>query len=392
MSTTEELDAIGIDRLRENGSLKWSVFPEAIGAFVAEMDFPAAPAVDAAIRDALDRGLTGYLPAAVRDRMADAAARWQRDRYGWEVPAERIRPVPDVLTALRTTIDFFTAPGSKIVLPTPAYMPFLTIPALHDREIIEVPMLVDGGRPVYDLDGIDRALADGGGLLILCNPYNPLGRVFERAELEAVAAVVERHGARVFSDEIHAPLVFAPHRHVPYASIGSGAAGHTITAVSASKAWNLPGLKAAQVILTNDADAEIWTRPEVAWAEHGTANLGVVATTAAFDDGRDWLAETLDYLDGNRRLLGELLAEHIPAMGYRAPEGTYIAWLDARDLGIDGSPAVFFREHAGVAMTDGAACGAAGEGHLRFILATPRPVIEQAVRQMAEALRERAAD
>ncbi|MDR2322999.1 MAG: aminotransferase class I/II-fold pyridoxal phosphate-dependent enzyme [Microbacterium sp.] len=391
MSTAEELDAIGIDRLREIGSLKWSVFPEAIGAFVAEMDFPPAPAIAAAMKNAIDDGLTGYLPAAVRTRMTEATARWQQDRYGWEVPAERIRPVPDVLTALRATIDFFTAPGSKIVLPTPAYMPFLTIPAMHDREIIEVPMLVEDGRHVYDLEGIDRAFADGGGLLILCNPYNPLGRVFERAELEAVAEVVARHGARVFSDEIHAPLVFAPHRHVPYASISAVTAGHTITAASASKAFNLPGLKAAQVILTNDADAETWARPEVAWAEHGTANLGVIATTAAFDDSREWLDGTLDYLDGNRRILGDLLAEHIPDMGYRAPEGTYIAWLDARGLGIDGSPAAFFREHAGVAMTDGVACGAAGEGYLRFILATPRPVIEQAVRQMAAALREHAA-
>ncbi|MBS1673112.1 MAG: aminotransferase class I/II-fold pyridoxal phosphate-dependent enzyme [Actinobacteria bacterium] len=391
MSTTEQLDMIGIDRLREIGSVKWSRFPHAIGAFVAEMDFPAAPAVAEAVKGAVDGGLTGYLPTAVSDRMAEAVSRWQCDRYGWDVPVERIRPVPDVLTALRSTIDFFTEPGSKIVLPTPAYMPFLTIPAMHDREIIEVPMLLDDGRYVYDLDGIDRALGDGGGLLILCNPYNPVGRVFERTELEAVAEVVERHGARVFSDEIHAPLVFAPHRHVPYASIGPEAAAHTITAASASKAWNLPGLKTALVILSNDADAETWTRPEVSWAEHGTANLGVVATTAAFDDGREWLAETLDYLDGSRRLLGELLAAHIPGMGYRAPEGTYIAWLDARGLGIDGSPADFFREHAGVAMTDGIACGAAGEGFLRFILATPRPIIEQAVTQMAQALRERTA-
>jgi len=391
MSTAQERDAIGIDRLREIGSVKWSVFPEAIGAFVAEMDFPPAPAIAAAMKDAIDDGLTGYLPAAVRTRMTEATARWQRERYGWDVPAERIKPVPDVLTVLRATIDFFTEPGSKIVLPTPAYMPFLTIPAMHDREIIEVPMLLEDGRHVFDLDGIDRAFADGGGLLILCNPYNPLGRVFDRTELEAVAEVVERHGARVFSDEIHAPLVFAPHRHVPYASISPATAGHTITAASASKAWNLPGLKAAAVILTNDADVEIWARPEVAWAEHGTANLGVIATTAAFDESREWLAGTLDYLDGNRRLLGELLAEDIPGMGYRAPEGTYIAWLDARGLGIEGSPAVFFREHAGVAMTDGIACGAAGEGYLRFILATPRPVIEQAVRQMAAALREHAA-
>ena len=391
MSTADELDAIGIERLREIGSVKWSVFPEAIGAFVAEMDFPPAPAIVGAMRGAIDDGLTGYLPAAVRTRMTEATARWQRERYGWDVPADRIRPVPDVLTALRATIDFFTEPGSKIVLPTPAYMPFLTIPAMHDREIIEVPMLVEDGRYVYDLDGIDRAFAQGAGLLILCNPYNPLGRVFERAELEAVAEIVDRHGARVFSDEIHAPLVFAPHRHLPYASLNTVTAGHTITAASASKAWNLPGLKAAQVILTNDADAETWARPEVAWAEHGTANLGVIATTAAFDDSREWLADTLDYLDGNRRLLGDLLAEHIPGIGYRAPEGTYIAWLDARDLGIDGSPADFFREQAGVAMTDGIACGAAGEGFLRFILATPRPVIEQAVLQMAAALREHAA-
>ncbi len=391
MSMAEERDAIGIDRLREIGSVKWSVFPEAIGAFVAEMDFPPAPAIADAMKRAIDDGLTGYLPAAVRTRMTEATARWQRDRYGWDVPAERIRPVPDVLTALRATIDFFTAPGSRIVLPTPAYMPFLTIPAMHDREIVEVPMLVEDGRHVYDLDGIDRALADGGGLLILCNPYNPLGRVFERAELERVAEVVDRHGARVFSDEIHAPLVFAPHRHVPYASISTATAEHTVTAASASKAWNLPVLKAATVILSNDADAETWARPEVAWAEHGTANLGVIATAAAFDDGREWLDETLDYLDGNRRLLGDLLAELIPGMGYRAPEGTYIAWLDARELGIDGSLALFFREHAGVAMTDGIACGAAGEGFLRFILATPRPIIEQAVRQMADALREQGA-
>jgi cystathionine beta-lyase len=386
MSMAQELDAIGIDRLREIGSVKWSIFPGTIGAFVAEMDFGVAPAIKSALDRAVDDGLLAYLPPTVATAMSEACARWQRDRYGWEVPAERVKPVPDVLTALRSTIDYFTEPGSKIVLPTPAYMPFLTIPAMHDREIIEVPMLIEDGRYVFDLDGIDRAFAAGGGLLILCNPYNPLGRVFTRAELEAVSEVVARHDARVFSDEIHAPLVFAPHVHVPYASISEEAAGHTITAASASKAWNLPGLKAAQVILTNDADAEVWARPEVAWAEHGASTLGVIANTAAFDDSREWLDETREYLDGNRALLGELLAEHIPGMGYTPPEGTYIAWLDARSLGIEGSPADFFREQAGVALTDGIACGAAGEGFLRFILATPRPIIAQAVRQMAAAL------
>jgi cystathionine beta-lyase len=385
MSTSSDFDAITIDQLRASGSYKWSTYPEAIGAFIAEMDFGVAPEISSALTRSVE-ALVGYPTPELVSAMSAATARWLRDEYSWDVPPERIRPVGDVLIAMRATIDHFTAPGSKIVLPTPAYMPFLKIPPMHDREIVEVPLLLEDGRYVFDLDGLDRAFADGGGMLILCNPYNPVGRVFTREELLAVSEIVERHGGRVFADEIHAPLVFAPHRHIPYASIGQAAAGHTITSTSASKAWNLPGLKTAQVILSNDADAATWATPVVTRNELLASNPGIIATTAAYDDARDWLADTHAYLDGNRTLLGELLAEHIPAIGYTPAEGSYIAWLDARGLGIEGSPADFFREEAGVALTDGVACGAAGEGFLRFILATPRPIIEQAVRQMAAAL------
>lgn len=385
MSTSSDFDAITIDQLRASGSYKWSTYPEAIGAFIAEMDFGVAPEISSALTRSVE-ALVGYPTPELVSAMSAATARWLRDEYSWDVPPERIRPVGDVLIAMRATIDHFTAPGSKIVLPTPAYMPFLKIPPMHDREIVEVPLLLEDGRYVFDLDGLDRAFADGGGMLILCNPYNPVGRVFTREELLAVSEIVERHGGRVFADEIHAPLVFAPHRHIPYASIGQAAAGHTITSTSASKAWNLPGLKTAQVILSNDADAATWATPVVTRNELLASNPGIIANTAAYDDARDWLADTHAYLDGNRTLLGELLAEHIPAIGYTPAEGSYIAWLDARGLGIEGSPADFFREEAGVALTDGVACGAAGEGFLRFILATPRPIIEQAVRQMAAAL------
>jgi cystathionine beta-lyase len=385
MSTSSDFDAITIDQLRASGSYKWSTYPEAIGAFIAEMDFGVAPEISSALTRSVE-ALVGYPTPELVSAMSAATARWLRDEYSWDVLPERIRPVGDVLIAMRATIDHFTAPGSKIVLPTPAYMPFLKIPPMHDREIVEVPLLLEDGRYVFDLDGLDRAFADGGGMLILCNPYNPVGRVFTREELLAVSEIVERHGGRVFADEIHAPLVFAPHRHIPYASIGQAAAGHTITSTSASKAWNLPGLKTAQVILSNDADAATWATPVVTRNELLASNPGIIANTAAYDDARDWLADTHAYLDGNRTLLGELLAEHIPAIGYTPAEGSYIAWLDARGLGIEGSPADFFREEAGVALTDGIACGAAGEGFLRFILATPRPIIEQAVRQMAAAL------
>lgn len=385
MSTSSDFDAITIDQLRASGSYKWSTYPEAIGAFIAEMDFGVAPEISSALTRSVE-ALVGYPTPELVSAMSAATARWLRDEYSWDVPPERIRPVGDVLIAMRATIDHFTAPRSKIVLPTPAYMPFLKIPPMHDREIVEVPLLLEDGRYVFDLDGLDRAFADGGGMLILCNPYNPVGRVFTREELLAVSEIVERHGGRVFADEIHAPLVFAPHRHIPYASISQATAGHTITSTSASKAWNLPGLKTAQVILSNDADAATWATPVVTRNELLASNPGIIANTAAYDDARDWLADTHAYLDGNRTLLGELLAEHIPAIGYTPAEGSYIAWLDARGLGIEGSPADFFREEAGVALTDGIACGAAGEGFLRFILATPRPIIEQAVRQMAAAL------
>lgn len=389
MSSAETWDALSAEHLRAAGGLKWTMFPDTIGAFVAEMDFGVAPAITRRLHDAVHAGLFGYMPTALAETAKNACARWQQDRYGWDVRPDRVHNVGDVLSALAATIDHFSAPGSKIVLPTPAYMPFLSVPAMHDREIIEVPMLVNDGRYEFDLDGIDRAFAAGGGLLILCNPYNPVGRVFTRAELVAVSEIVAAHGARVFSDEIHAPIVFAPSVHVPYASISEAAAAHTITAASASKAWNLPGLKAAQVILTSDADAATWARPEVSWTEHGASNLGAIAQAAAYDESRDWLAEVNTYLDGNRRALGDLLAEHIPDMHYRMPEGTYIAWLDARELGIDGPPAEFFRERAGVALTDGADCGSPGVGFLRFVFATPRHVIETAVRKMADALSRR---
>jgi len=189
----------------------------------------------------------------------------------------------------------------------------------------------------------------------------------------------------VFSDEIHAPLVYDGHRHVPYASISDITAGHTVTAVSASKAWNLPGLKCAQLVLSNDADAETWSRVGTTW-EHGASNPGVVANIAAYDHGERWLGQVLAYLDENRRLLGELLAGRIPEIRYRAPEGTYLAWFDCRALGIGDHPGDWFLAKAKVALTDGPACGAVGAGFARYNFATPRRVLEETVDRMAAAL------
>ena len=388
MSLASGFDAIDVDHLRRIGGLKWSMFPGAVGAFVAEMDFGVAPGISRALHAAVDQGLFGYLPDAVSNEMSAATSDWLRDSYGWAVPASDIHPIADVIHALELAMQHFSRPDAAVIVPTPAYMPFLSVPPAAGREVVQVPMTVADGRYTLDLDGIDAAFRAGASLLILCNPYNPVGRVFSRDELLAVSEVVERHGGRVFSDEIHAPMVYAPNVHVPYASVSDAAAAHTVTATSASKAWNLPGLKTAQIILTNDGDREIWERIGM-MASHGASNLGVIANTAAYRDDRAWLAEVVEYLDGNRRFLGEALAAQIPEIAYREPEGTYIGWLDARALDLGAQPADFFREKAGIALTDGSATGLVGVGFLRFVFATPRPIIAQAVDRMAEALARR---
>jgi cysteine-S-conjugate beta-lyase len=395
-SFAETIDRTTEEELRARGSLKWAVGgPGVIGAFVAEMDFGVAPPIAAALRDVIERGDLGYLSERAESAMAAACAAWQLDRYGWNVDPVRVRPLPDVITALAAAINVFSRPGSPVIVPTPAYMPFLILPAALGREIIQVPMAVDGSRHVLDLDGIDAAFKRGGHLLVLCNPCNPVGRVYDAAELAAVTDVVDANGGRVFADEIHAPLIYPGGKHVPYASLSDAAAGHTVTGTAASKGWNLPGLKCAQLILCNDADAARWEQ-HGRWYSHGASTPGVQASTAAYTEGGPWLDDVVAYLDHNRALLAGLLAEHLPEVGYRPPEGTYLSWLDCRPLltGQAGRPPVvpagetaaeYFLTRARVMLTDGAACGDAGRGHVRLNIATPGPILREIVRRLGEA-------
>ena len=268
--------------LRARGSLKWSATaPGMIGAWVAEMDLPLAPAITAALQAAVAQGMTGYLPAALDTAVGEAAARWQAG-YGWQIEPADVHPVASVVDALRITMDHLLAPSAPVVLPTPAYMPFLTVPEMHGRKLFTVPMRLAGDRYSLDLDAIAEVLTPGA-LFILTNPHNPTGRVFAAAELLALAEVVETAGAMVFADEIHAPLVFPGHTHRPYAGLSDITAGHTITGTSASKGWNVAGLGCAQLILSSDVTRETWTGIDpVAW--YGATPLGAVATIAAYTD------------------------------------------------------------------------------------------------------------
>jgi cystathionine beta-lyase len=399
-SFAEAADRTTIDDLRGRGSLKWTRGgPGTLGAFVAEMDFGTAPVVEAALREAMERQEYGYLSDHASADLSQACADWQRAAYGWAADPARIWPIADVFQALVAAIRVFSRPGSAVILPTPAYMPFVALPGQLGREAIQVPMVPGpDGRPALDTDGIDAAFRAGGHLLVLINPSNPAGRVYSAAELSAVADVVERRGGRVFADEIHAPLVYPDGHHVPYASVSAAAAGHAITAVSASKAWNLPGLKCAQLILSSEADVATWAGHWPLY-EHGASTPGVRASVAAYRAGKDWLADVVAYLDGSRHLLADLVAEHLPGVGYTPPEGTYLAWLDCRALALGpalpparlhtkprSDPEEFFKSRAGVLATDGALCGEAGRGFLRLNFATPRPVLTEMIRRMGKAL------
>ena len=363
--------------LRGRGSLKWSgTAPGVIGAWVAESDLPLAPAITGALQAAVTQGLTGYLPAYLDAEVGTATAQWQAG-YGWQIDPADVHPVASVVSGLRIVLDHFVKAGAPVVLPTPAYMPFLTLPALDGRELITVPLRLAGDRYSLDLPAIAAALQPGA-LFLLTNPHNPTGRVFTEDELLALADVVENAGAIVFADEIHAPLVFPGHVHRPYAALTAETARHAITGTSASKGWNIAGLSCAQLILSSDGHRDRWTGIDpVAW--YGATPLGAVATVAAYTAGGEHLGAVVDYLRAGRDLFVAELARSLPSARLLPLEGTYLGWLDLRETGCDPADVA---ELARVRGVDGRLCGT--PGFLRLNLALPHHlVVEMAARLAA---------
>jgi len=384
----QAIDATTTAMLRDRRSAKWAAAgPDGFGAGLAEMDFGAAPPIIDALASLSADAAFGYLPPRMAEELAAACAEFEQRRYGWNIDPELIRPVPDVIRALEIAISHFSRPGSPVIMPTPAYMPFLIVPGFLGRDIIHVPMCDDAGFFTLDLDAVGDAFRAGGHLLVFCSPYNPLGRVFTAGEMKQLTDVVDRHGGLVFADEVHAPLVYRGMRHIPYASTSDTAASHTLTATSASKAWNLPGLKCAQVILTSESDRQRWDELGH-FATRGASNPGVAANVAAFRHGEPWLDEVLGYLDESRHLLGDLLAARLPKVRYRPPDGTYLAWLDCTAMGLAASPGELIGDRAKVTVIDGPAFGPGGEGSVRFNFATPQPVLAEMVEHIAAALTE----
>jgi cysteine-S-conjugate beta-lyase len=372
------LRALDLDAVRTRPGVKWQHCGAALAAWVADMDFPIAPA----IREALVQLATtdvGYPhwtgPRGRPSPAADAFAERMEERYAWTPRADRIHELDDVVQGVRVAVHHLTQPGDGIVLHTPAYYPFLHTLTDMRRRLVRVPW-------PFDHDELDARLAhESARLLILCHPQNPTGHVFGRAELERIAEIALRHDLVVVSDEIHADLVHDPHVHVPFESLGDEVSARTVTVTSPSKAFNLAGLRWAALHAGNDAlQVALDALPD-----HylGSPNvMGVAATVAAWRQSAAWLDDVRAVLDENRHRLVELLATHLPAVRYTPPDATYLAWLDCRALGLGGDPAQTFLAR-GVELSSGPRFGEEGRGHARLNFATSPPILEQIVRAMA---------
>ncbi len=355
-------------------SAKWAAYPpDVLPAWVAEMDFPLAEPVKAALHAAIERDDTGYLGSdllGVPDALADFAAR----RLNWELDPEQVVVATDVMVGIEECLGVLTDPGAGVVITPPVYPPFFADVRHAGRRVVEAPL--NGGR--LDIAAIERGFEAGAQAILLCNPHNPLGLVWSRGELAAVADLADEHGAWVLSDEIHGPLADA---YTPILSLSDRAVALT----SASKAFNLAGLKLGLIVTAGGEARDRIARiaPDAHWR---AGYLGAIAAEAAFREGDEWLDELLETLAANRVLLGDLLAERLPEVVYDAPEASFLAWLDCRALGLGDDPAATFLEHGRVALSRGLDFGAQGAGFARLNFGTTAERLEEAVSRMAAAL------
>ncbi len=362
--------------------LKWNSFaPDVLPAWVAEMDFGLAPPIEEALHRAVASGNTGYPYPEALDAVASSGIRFWSQRHGWYVEADRVFHAPDVIEGLRRAVVHLTVAGSAVIIPTPVYYPFFSMVERAGREMIGVPARVDAeGVWRLDVEGIDRAFAVGAGAVVLCNPWNPVGRSLSAAEVDQVVAVAASHGGRVIADEVHSPLTYPGADHVVAASLDPDT---VVTVTAASKAWNIPGLKAAQVVLTSDADAEVWSdyfTPD----KVGVGTFGLLATAAAYSGGVPWLDGIVARLDANRRLLGRLVHDLLPDARLALPAATYLAWIDMSRYGWD-QPAAHLEQHARVATSEGSLYGPGGAGHIRFNFATDEANLVEMIERIAAA-------
>jgi cysteine-S-conjugate beta-lyase len=385
-----------LDR-RHTCSLKWDRCQEAFGLddvipmWVADMDFAAPPAVVEALTARAAHGAYGY--ASTPDSFWESVVGWLRRRHGWDVDRRWLARAPGVVPAVSLCVAAFTAPGDGVVVQTPVYYPFFSAVEANGRRLIRNP-LTTTGRPAgaygMDLDDLERKIDDRTRMLILCSPHNPVGRVWTREELERLGEVCERRDLVVLSDEIHMDLTLGGRRHVPFAALSPGLANRTITCVAPSKTFNLAGLCMSIVVAANpDLRAKYEAQFDAAGLVIASL-FGTVALEVAYRQGGDWLDQLLPYLEANVDWLERFLAERLPEVTLVRPEGTYLALLDCRRLGMAQKALdEFFLRGARVYFDSGPWFGDELAGFERINLACPRATLREAMQRIERAVRSR---
>jgi len=361
-------------------SFKWDKYPhEVLPLWVADMDFVSPPPVVAALRERAAHGVFGY--SLVPDSLIEAIRAHLAAHYGWNIEPDWLVWLPSVVPGLSLACRAFAGPGEAVMTITPVYPPFLEAPADQGRRLVTVPATLAGGRWRLPLAAMEAAVTPDTRALLFCHPHNPLGRVWSKDEVAAVADFCRRHDLVLCSDEIHCDLVLDELDHVPAALASPGDADRIVTLMSPSKTFNLPGLNFAFAIISDEDLRRRFRRPGEGLLPFPGC-FAIAAAEAAYVGGGDWLAELLDYLRGNRDLVERFVAESLPRVAMTHVEATYLAWLDVRGLAhADAARACL---EAGLALSPGAAFG--DPGFLRLNFACPRSTLQEALRRLQTAL------
>jgi cysteine-S-conjugate beta-lyase len=379
----ELLPVASLAQLRARRSAKWRTYPDDVLPLpVAEMDFDLAPPVAEVLREALARSDVGYahpVPA-----LGDALSGFAGEAWGWEIDPAAVTAVIDVGVGVVELLRVLAAPGDAVVICPPVYAPFFGWVPEAGARLLEVPLRHEAAGWRLDLPALEAAFATRPAAFVLCNPHNPVGRVHAPDELAEVVRLARAYGVTVVGDEIHAPVVLPGATFTPILTV-PGAAEIAVSVVSASKAWNLAGLKCAAVVTATPAMAKVVDRfpPDTRWR---VGHLGVLATVAAFAEGGPWLRRLLATLDDRRALLDGWLRDRLPTLSWHPPEATYLGWLDCSALGPGDVPRDHFLDKARVALEPGPRFGAPGDGFVRLNYATSAEILDDATARMSRSL------
>ncbi|MDD2521997.1 MAG: pyridoxal phosphate-dependent aminotransferase [Anaerolineaceae bacterium] len=376
-----------IDR-KPTESLKWNCYPDdVLPLWVADTDFRCPPAVMEALHKRVDHGIFGYgMPPEGLDQVV--IDRFKR-LYDWQVTPDQIGYVPGIVTGFTLILRALCEKGDAVIFQTPAYPPFIGSPKASGLIGIQNPMYLDA-EGVYriDFDLFERQIIDNEvRIYILCNPQNPTGRVFNKEELLRLAEICLRHNVTICSDEIHCDILFENRTHIPIASLDPEISKQTATFMAPSKTYNIAGLHASVAVIQDEAMRKAF-QDYKSYLISSPGVLAMVAAKAAYEHGDEWLREQTTYLQANRDLIGELIdTGKLSGITWSKPEGTFLAWLDCRQLGIKGNAQQYFMDQAKVCLNDGCAFGDAGEGFLRLNFGCTRAVLQQGLDQIADAIR-----